>query len=188
MVEAAHKIANRPMFITAKQVEEKREREIVHISTGATALDGLLGGGVESKSLTEIYGEYRCGKTQLCLSLCIYSQINTKIPGKALYIDTEGAFRPSRLREIAEANQLDPENVLENVTYTRVHNFEQQMACLDHVAALMAEEQYKLRIMASFFILVEYALSWVLMFLPALFNLSAGFAHKSLPHRLLWPW
>eukprot|EP00983_Pelagomonas_calceolata_P055480 1144163-Pelagomonas_calceolata.AAC.4 len=32
---------------------------------GSRAVDELLGGGLETKSITEIYGEYRCGKTQV---------------------------------------------------------------------------------------------------------------------------
>lgn len=37
----------------------QRQREIVRISTGATALDTLLGGGMETKCITELYGEFR---------------------------------------------------------------------------------------------------------------------------------
>lgn len=37
----------------------QRVKEILKISTGATAINELLGGGIETKSITEIYGEYR---------------------------------------------------------------------------------------------------------------------------------
>lgn len=40
---------------------QQRQHEIVRISTGATALDTLLGGGMETKCITELYGEFRCG-------------------------------------------------------------------------------------------------------------------------------
>lgn len=42
------------------------------------------------------------------------------------YIDTEGTFRPDRIRAIAERFNLDPEAVLENVTYARAHTTDQQ--------------------------------------------------------------
>lgn len=42
--------------------------------------------------------------------------------GKAMYIDTEGTFRPERLVAIAERFELDPQEVLENVAYARAHN------------------------------------------------------------------
>jgi RecA/RadA recombinase len=34
----------------------------------------VLGGGIETKALTEIYGEFRTGKTQICLTLCVTTQ------------------------------------------------------------------------------------------------------------------
>ena len=62
-------------------------------------------GGVETGSITEIYGEYRCGKTQLCHTLAVTCQLPVEHgggEGKAMYIDTEGTFRPERLQQIAE--------------------------------------------------------------------------------------
>lgn len=62
-------------------------------------------GGIETGSLTEIFGEFRTGKTQLCHTLCVTCQLPLDQgggEGKALYIDTEGTFRPQRLVAIAE--------------------------------------------------------------------------------------
>jgi hypothetical protein len=62
-------------------------------------------GGIETGSLTEIFGEFRTGKTQLCHTLCVTCQLPLDQgggEGKALYIDTEGTFRPQRLVTIAE--------------------------------------------------------------------------------------
>ena len=75
------------------------------ISTGSSELDNLLGGGIESGGITELFGEFRTGKTQLCLTLCVTCQLPREQSGgegKALYIDTEGSFRPERLTAIAE--------------------------------------------------------------------------------------
>jgi hypothetical protein len=55
------------------EMREKR-RGIVKITTGSSALDAILGGGVESSSITELFGEFRTGKTQLCHTLCVTSQ------------------------------------------------------------------------------------------------------------------
>ena len=35
-------------------------------------------GGIETGSITELYGEYRCGKTQLCHTLCVTCQVRCK--------------------------------------------------------------------------------------------------------------
>ena len=75
------------------------------VSTGSKELDKLLQGGIETGSITELFGEFRTGKTQLCHTLCVTCQMPLEAggaEGKALYIDTEGTFRPKRLRSIAE--------------------------------------------------------------------------------------
>lgn len=149
MLEAAQKLCSRFSFTSAKELEVRRQQQIVHISTGSAALDEILGGGIETGALTEIYGEYRCGKTQLCCTLCVTSQINDKIPGKAIYIDTEGSFRPKRIRDIADRFQLDGDQILANIVYGRAFNYEQQISLLENAAALMAEEQFKILIMDS---------------------------------------
>ena len=61
-------------------------------------------------SITEIYGEYRTGKSQLCHTLCVACQLPKNkggAEGKAMYIDTEGTFRPERIVSIAERFGLD---------------------------------------------------------------------------------
>lgn len=88
-------------------------------------LDKLLEGGIETGSITEVFGEFRTGKTQLAHTLCVTCQMAVTdggAEGKAIYIDTEGSFRPSRLQAIAERFGLDPAVALENVAYARAHN------------------------------------------------------------------
>ena len=102
---------------------------MVYISTGSKALDTLLAGGLETGSITEIFGEFRTGKTQLCHTLCVTAQMSIDQgggAGMAMYIDTEGTFRPERLVPIAKRFDLDPQKVLDNVAYARAHNSEHQ--------------------------------------------------------------
>ena len=63
-------------FTSASMILLQR-KEIIRITTGCRDLDNILGGGIETGSLTEIYGEYRCGKTQLCHTLCVTTQVRT---------------------------------------------------------------------------------------------------------------
>ena len=80
-------------------------RELIYISTGSEDLDGLLAGGIETGSMTEIFGEFRTGKTQICHTLCVTCQRPLDCggaEGKAIYVDTEGTFRPQKLVAIAE--------------------------------------------------------------------------------------
>ena len=55
IIECAMKLENMG-FINGLDLLEKR-KEILQITTGSTKLDELLQGGLESQSLTEIYGE-----------------------------------------------------------------------------------------------------------------------------------
>lgn len=63
--EAAKKLDCRgSTFKTGLEMKEKR-KSIIHMTTGATALDKILGGGIETASITELFGEFRTGKTQI---------------------------------------------------------------------------------------------------------------------------
>ena len=114
-------------FMTAKTFFEKR-KNLVYLTTGSQGVDQLLKGGIETGAITELYGEYRTGKTQLCHQLCVTCQQETKDgggSGMAMYIDCEGTFRPERIVPIAERYGLDPEMVLENIAFARAHSTDQ---------------------------------------------------------------
>lgn len=71
----------------------ERMKDMISISTGSNDLDALLGGGIETGSLTEIFGEFRTGKTQLCHTLCVTAQRpldSGGAEGRVIYVDTEG--------------------------------------------------------------------------------------------------
>jgi DNA repair protein RAD51 len=138
-------------FTTATMVHQQRQ-EIVFITTGSKDLDTILSGGIETGSITELYGEFRCGKTQLCHTLCVTCQLPTEHgggEGKALYIDTEGTFRPTRLAQIAERYGLNPQEVLDNVAYARAHNTEHQERLLMHAAGMLSESRFALLVVDS---------------------------------------
>lgn len=61
-------------FTTATEFHQKRS-EIIQLTTGSKELDRLLGGGIETGSITEIFGEFRTGKTQLCHTLAVTCQV-----------------------------------------------------------------------------------------------------------------
>lgn len=150
--EAAKKLYDNG-FVTALEYSIRRQC-VFKIATGSSELDKLIGGGVQSMAITEAFGEFRTGKTQMSLTLCVTVQLPTEAggaDGKAAFIDTEGTFRPDRLREIAARFHLDPEAVLENVIFARAFNSEHQMELLTLLAAKFAEEpgRYKLLVVDS---------------------------------------
>ena len=119
----------------------KKRLNVLHITTGSKSLDDLLGGkGVESKAITEAFGAYGSGKTQLGLSLAV----NVQLPadqggagGKAVYIDTEGTFRPQRISQIAEGIGANPEMVLKNILIARAFNSDHQILLLEKIGEMI---------------------------------------------------
>mmetsp|Transcript_98061 Transcript_98061/g.224930 ORF Transcript_98061/g.224930 Transcript_98061/m.224930 type:complete len:280 (+) Transcript_98061:1-840(+) len=115
-------------------------------------LDGVLRGGIETGMITELYGEFRTGKSQLCHQLCVAAQMpidQAGGEGKAMYIDTEGTFRPERLQEIARKRGLNAEDVLNNVCVARAYNCDHQFKLLQEAAALMMSQRYSLLVVDS---------------------------------------
>ncbi|KAL1932011.1 hypothetical protein VTP01DRAFT_9067 [Rhizomucor pusillus] len=140
-------------FMTGAELSKHREK-IVKISTGSKQFDALLGGGIQSMSITEVFGEYRTGKTQLAHTLCVQVQLPAHMGGassKAAYIDTEGTFRPDRIRAIAERFGVDPEMALDNIVIARAWNSDHQMDLITEIAAKFAEDKgiYRLLVVDS---------------------------------------
>ena len=131
-------------FRTALQHSINR-KNVFRVSTGSMEFNKLLGGGLESMAITEVFGETGTGtgKTQLAHTLCVTTQLPGEggfTGGKVIYIDTENTFRPDRLRPIADRYNLDQDAVLDNVLYSRAYTSEQQMELLDFVCAKFHEE------------------------------------------------
>ncbi len=111
-------------FISAEELLEKIKRRR-YITTGSKNLDNLLKGGIATQAVTEFYGEFGSGKTQLCHTLAVNVQLPESEGGlnqNAIYIDTEKTFSPSRVVEIATAKGLNPSNVLKNIIVARAYN------------------------------------------------------------------
>lgn len=122
------------------------------LTTGSRGLDKLLGGGIKLGSITEIFGEFRTGKTQFCLTLAVTCQLAINKDGgqgKCLYIDTDGTFRPERLLATAEKFRLDGNKALKQIEYARAYNTDHQMQLLIQASAMMAKSRFALLIVDS---------------------------------------
>jgi DNA repair protein RadA len=140
-------------FTDGVEYAQKREN-VIHITTGSKNLDELLGGrGIESRSITEAFGAYGSGKTQLGLTLAVNAQLPVDkggASGKAVFIDTEGTFRPARIKQIAESLELNPEKVLKNILVARAFNSDHQILLLEKVTEMIkGGEPIKLMIIDS---------------------------------------
>jgi DNA repair protein RadA len=127
-------------FVDGSEFEKKRQ-DINFITTGSKNLDNLLGGkGVESKAITEAFGAFGSGKTQLALSLAVNVQLpkeNGGANGKAVYIDTEGTFRPERIKQFAQGIGANPEKVLKNILVARAFNSDHQILLIEKISEMI---------------------------------------------------
>lgn len=138
-------------FTKATALYEKRKNE-ERISTGSKNLDDLFGGGIETRAITEIYGEYGTGKTQLCHTLCVIVNLDKSQGGLnagALYIDTENTFRPERIVSIARARDLDPDRILDNILVAKAYNSAHQELIIEQTGPVIDTNGIKLIIVDS---------------------------------------
>ncbi len=140
-------------FMDGVEFAKKRE-DVGYIPTGSANLNNLLGGkGVETRSMTEAYGAFGSGKTQLALTLAVNVQMPIEkggLSGKAVYIDTEGTFRPDRIKQIAQGIDADPQKVLKNILVARAFNSDHQILLIDKITEMIKNgEPIKLIIIDS---------------------------------------
>jgi DNA repair protein RadA len=138
-------------FKSAEDIWEHR-KNIARISTSSQELDDLLGGGLETGCVTEFFGEFRTGKTQIMHQLCVNVQLSRKkggLEGNALYIDTEGTFRPERIIQMSEALDLDHKKVLKNIVFGRAYNSDHQILLIKEAANLIKERNIKVIVVDS---------------------------------------
>jgi DNA repair protein RadA len=109
IVQAAREQADIGGFESGAQVLERRN-EIGKLSWQIDDVDDMLGGGVETQSITEVYGEFGTGKSQVTHQLSVNVQLPKEyggLRGSAIFIDSEDTFRPERIDDMVRG--LDDE-------------------------------------------------------------------------------
>jgi len=150
VIEAARK-SRAITFVRGDELVELR-KNIKKLSTGCSSLDNLLDGGIETQSLTEFYGEFGSGKSQLCHQLCVTVQLEEAqggLSGNALYIDTEATFRPERVQQIAPRFGVKPSEVLKGIVYAEAYTSNHQVVLLENADEVIKENNIKLIIVDS---------------------------------------
>lgn len=138
-------------FMTGTEVLEKR-KTLKKISTCSEKLDALLGGGIETQAITEFFGEYGSGKTQICHQLAVSIQMPKKKGGmekSAVYIDTENTFRPERIIQMAEGLGVNPTKILDNIVVARAYNSDHQMLMAEKAEDAIKEKNVGLIVVDS---------------------------------------
>uniref|UniRef100_A0A0A1X5V2 DNA repair protein RAD51 homolog 3 n=1 Tax=Zeugodacus cucurbitae TaxID=28588 RepID=A0A0A1X5V2_ZEUCU len=161
------------MFKTTCFEMWRQEKEMPQIITLCKKLDDDLHGGLAAGLITEFCGGPGCGKTQMCLQLCVNVQFPSRVgglQGKAVYLDTNQDFSPKRLREIAccaekrfnralpkvgfglgTQNVFTVNSILEGVTYLYCKNHKLLQAAIENLREMLINDNaIKLIIIDSF--------------------------------------
>jgi len=151
IIAAARKQADIGGFETGEALLEKRKL-VGKLKTGSATLDELLGGGIETQAITEFFGEFGSGKTQIMHQLAVNVTKPLKdggLEGTAIYIDTENTFRPERIIQMSEGQGLDPDETLAKVRVARAFNSHHQMLLVEKATEIAKEHSVRCLIVDS---------------------------------------
>jgi len=130
----------------------KMRQTVLRLTTGSRMLDKLLKGGIESQSITEFYGEYGSGKSQICHQLCVNVQLPPEqggLGGAALYIDTENTFRTERIFQMSQNLGLDPKEAVKKIIFADAYTSDHQMFLLENADKVIKENGVRLIVVDS---------------------------------------
>ncbi|KAB2944228.1 MAG: DNA repair and recombination protein RadA [Candidatus Methanoperedens sp.] len=144
IINAARQAADVGGFETGDLVLERRKL-VGKLSFGTKAFDDLMGGGVESQAITEFYGEFGSGKTQVGHQMAVNVQLPKEeggLEGSVIIIDTENTFRPERITQMVmglsakHGKEYDPEEFLKNIHVAKAYNSNHQILLVDTASDL----------------------------------------------------
>jgi len=139
IINAARLAADVGGFETGDQVLERRKL-VGKLSFGTKAFDELMGGGMETQAITEFYGEFGSGKTQVGHQMAVNAQLPVEekgLGGSVIIIDTENTFRPERITQMVKGlsarmgTEYDPEEILKNIHVAKAYNSNHQILLVD---------------------------------------------------------
>ena len=148
IIAGAREAADVGGFETGDQILERRKL-VGKVTTSSKSFNELLGGGMETQSIVELYGEFGSGKTQVAHQLAINVQLPKEmggLNGSVVIIDTENTFRPERIAQMVkglppapDGQDRDPADFLKNISVARAFNSNHQIL-LAESAMDLAEE------------------------------------------------
>ncbi len=151
IIEGAKRCADIGGFETGDEIFERRKL-VSKLTTGSKAIDELIGGGLESQSITEFYGEFGSSKSQICFQLAVNATMPEEMGGldsDVIIIDTENTFRPERIIQMANYLGLDPDETLKRIHVARAYNSQHQVLLVGKAMELAKELDIKLLIVDS---------------------------------------
>ncbi|MFW6317744.1 MAG: DNA repair and recombination protein RadA [Halorubrum sp.] len=131
IINAAREAADVGGFETGATVLERRQ-EIGKLSWQIDEVDDLLGGGIETQSITEVYGEFGSGKSQVTHQMAVNVQLskeNGGLEGGCIFVDSEDTFRPERIDDMVRG--LDDEILADEMERREIEGTPSDEAALE---------------------------------------------------------
>jgi len=133
IIAAAREAVDVGGFETGDVILERR-KSVAKLTTCSKAFDELLGGGLETQAITECFGEFGSGKSQLAHQLAVNvtrGEDEGGLNGDTVWVDTESTFRPERIHQMSDALELDSEAILKRIHVARAFNSHHQMLLME---------------------------------------------------------
>ena len=151
IIASARKFADVGNFESGDEIMKRRQL-VKKLTSGSKNLDELIGGGLETQSITEFFGEFGSGKTQIMQQLAVNATMPEEMGGfnsDVLMIDTENTFRPERIIQMAKAKGLDPDETLRRIQVARAYNSHHQILLVEKAIEEAKGRNIKLLIVDS---------------------------------------
>jgi DNA repair protein RadA len=151
IIAAAREAVDVGGFETGDVILERR-KSVAKLTTCSKAFDELLGGGLETQAITECFGEFGSGKSQLAHQLAVNvtrGEDEGGLDGDTVWVDTESTFRPERVRQMADALELDPEPILKRIHVARAFNSHHQMLLMEKANEMTKDYRVRLVVIDS---------------------------------------
>jgi len=141
-------------FTTASEIDDNTEM----FTTGSSELNRILGGGFQTGKLTEVYGPFKSGKTNLAHTISVTIQLPVKkggLSGTVAYIDTENTFSKEKIIRIAKRFGMNPKDVLGNIYHARIYSSDHQQQMIQKAEALCKTRGVRLIVIDSLMALLR---------------------------------
>ncbi|MFX1502086.1 MAG: DNA repair and recombination protein RadA [Promethearchaeota archaeon] len=131
---------------------------VEYFTTGSAELDRILGGGFQTEKLTEVFGPFKSGKTNLAHTLSVTVQLPENkggLNGAVVYIDTENTFSKEKIKRIAKRFELPPSEVFSKIYHARIYSSDHQSQMIQKAETLCKTRGVRLLIIDSLMALLR---------------------------------
>ena len=150
--------ARNAMGMTEFKTADDLDENVETITTGSANLNEILGGGVQTGKLTEVFGPFKSGKTNLSHTIAVTVQLPKTRGGlnsSVAFIDTENTFSKEKIKRIARRFGLDPKQVLGKIHHARIYSSDHQVQMVQQAESLCKKQGVRLIIVDSLMALMR---------------------------------